>query len=146
MIQPFISTVFLINRGCSTAWKQIHAEVLSSPNIYEFDLRKYFDSINLDYLTDILLRTQLPHSLVKQLILWSRTPPKNTTESIHTWQSVSEEAADYKYHETGIYPDTWSDSDNLDWLCHKRVAELTTPCLQRYDYFHGVAKAVPPLL
>lgn len=59
---------FLSSRGTDSAWRQIHREVLKSSDIYEFDLKKFFDSINLDYLRRILLCLQIPANLVHHLI------------------------------------------------------------------------------
>lgn len=70
-LSPYISGNqhgFYPGRGSMTAWQQVLSEVISSPNIYEFDLRKFFDSINLDYLSKVLLTLGLPSSLVDGII------------------------------------------------------------------------------
>ena len=51
---------FVHGRGTDTAWLKIHEEVLDKPYIYEFDLKKFFDKVNLDYLSDILHSHQIP--------------------------------------------------------------------------------------
>lgn len=139
---------FLKHRGTSTAWKQIHQEVLTSDNIYEFDLRKFFDNINLDYLKDLLMRLDLPPHLVNYIILWSRTPPDNSTHSLQRWDTPQEEAFDYKYHITGDYTPLTYEEEYTYWIEHKRHAEISNPLLARYDYYHGVAQGSPisPLL
>jgi retron-type reverse transcriptase len=60
---------FQHGQGTNTAWTQILSQVLDSPNIYEYDLKKYFDSINLTYLRGILLALGLPGRLVHHIIL-----------------------------------------------------------------------------
>lgn len=133
---------FIPGRGTTTAWRQIHEEVLDSPNIYEFDLRKYFDSINLDYLKQTLKATLLPSPLIDKIILWSRTAAENTTDSVQRWDTPYEEASDYKYHLTGV-SGIWSEEDYINWIEQKRKAEVTHPHLKRYDYYRGVAQGSP---
>lgn len=133
---------FIPHRGTGTAWLQIHENVLKSPNIYEFDLKKYFDSINLDYLRQTLKATGIPTPLLNNIIRWSRTATENTTESTHSWDTPEEEAQDYKYYITGASsPNT--DEEHHYWLIRKRKAEKTHPHLKRYDYYRGVAQGSP---
>lgn len=138
---------FTPHKGTGTAWKQIHNEVISSPDVYEYDLKKFFDTINLDYLSNLLKNLQIPTPLVNKLIHWSRTPSSNSKYSIHTWSNPHEESQDYKYHQTGEYT-IWSEEESHHWLEEKRKAEETNPLLRRYDYYHGVAQGSPtsPLL
>lgn len=138
---------YIKGRGCVTAWRQIHEEVLSSPNIYEFDFRKFFDSINLDYLDQILKGLQIPCTLRGHLIRWSRTSAYNSPMSRNTWTSEEQEICDYKYHKTGVYPIA-TRTEHLYWLREKRGAESKNPRLTRYDYFHGVPQggSISPLL
>ena len=134
---------FLKHRGTSTAWKQIHHEVLDSPNIFEFDLRKFFDSINLDYLSDLLPRTGIPKALCRKLIKMCRTPAKNMKFSVHRWQSPQHEAEDYQYHLTKVWKSLPTEEETIYWLEAKREAELKRPLLARYDYYHGVSQGNP---
>ena len=133
---------FIPGRGTTTAWRQIHDEVLESPNIYEFDLKKYFDSVNLDYLKTTLKSMQLPSLLIDRIIKWSRTAPENSTHSLQRWNSPYEEASDYKYHITGTY-DIWSEEEHIIWIEKKRKSEEMHPYLRRYDYYRGVAQGSP---
>jgi hypothetical protein len=138
---------FQHGRGTTTAWEQIHSEVKSSANIYEYDLKKFFDTINLDYLESLLSSTQMPSPLVRHMITWSRTPASNSSHSLLRWESPLDEVQDYRYHKTGKYY-IQSYEEYSYWLDAKREAELTNPLLKRYDYFHGVAQGSPtsPLL
>lgn len=134
---------FLKHRGTSTAWKQIHHEALDSPNIYEFDLRKFFDSINLDYLSDLLPRTGMPKALCRKIIKMCRTPAKNMEHSIHRWKSPQHEAEDYQYHVTKTWKSLATYEEMHYWLDQKRAAEEHRPILGRYDYYHGVSQGNP---
>lgn len=138
---------FVHGRGTDTAWRQIHDEVLDKAYIYEFDLKKFFDKVNLDYLQILLLRLRLPASLVSHIIRWNRTFASNSTGSVLSWDSECAEIHDYYYHVTGTAKRLSSDEYKL-WLCKKRVSELRRPYLRRYDYFHGVSQGSPlsPLL
>jgi len=121
------------------AWRQIHEEVLDSPNIYEFDLRQFFNSINLDYLHKLLIGVQIPKTLLDHIITWCRTPAKNSPYCRKRWKSPLHEMQDYKYHVTGVYKITTYEELHY-WTDRKRKAEKHNPLLKRYDYFHGVAQ------
>lgn len=54
---------FQHGKGTDIAWLKIHHEVITDPDIYEYDLKKYFDTLNLDYLSVILHTLQLPAPL-----------------------------------------------------------------------------------
>lgn len=73
---------FIPERGTDTAWKEINEEVLKSLYIYEIDLDKFFDRINLDYLKEFLVSLQFPKHIIDQLIGWSRTMPRIGEERI----------------------------------------------------------------
>jgi len=132
---------FTPHRGTKSAWHQIHTEVLQSRDIYEFDLRKFFDTLNLDYLTKLLMDTQIPRLLVQRIIRWSRTPAQGTPPSAYSWKSANEEACDYRYHKTGLYG--VSSAEESYWLSEKRKSEQHHPHLKRYDYYRGVAQGSP---
>lgn len=138
---------FVPGRGTATAWKKILTDVIHSSDIYEFDLKKFFDTINLDYLNDLLKRTGVPPKLRSHLIRWSRTPAKGSAHSVLRWSTPYEESSDYKYHLVGIY-DILSEEEHHHWLDKKREAEISNPALKRYDYYHGIAQGSPtsPLL
>lgn len=58
---------FRPNQGTLTAWKQILGEVINQPDIYEFDLKKFFDLINLDWISKELILLGLPPQIVRQI-------------------------------------------------------------------------------
>ena len=92
---PFNQHGFQPGKGTGTAWSDLLTKVLPSANIYEFDLSKFFDSVNLDYLLRLLIaclfsfspvfvliiKTLLrikvaggvPASLANQIVDWNRT-------------------------------------------------------------------------
>ena len=51
---------FQPGKGTATAWSNLLTKVLPSANIYEFDLSKFFDSVNLDYLLRLLKAALTP--------------------------------------------------------------------------------------
>jgi len=59
---------FIPGKGTDSAWKQLHEEVIDAKYIYEFDLKEFFDRVNLDYLSKTLKQTGIPKELVHQLI------------------------------------------------------------------------------
>ena len=50
-----------------TAWQDIIDHVLNSRNIWEYDMKKFFDSINITYLSLVLLSTGVPSHLVEYM-------------------------------------------------------------------------------
>lgn len=58
---------FRPGRGTLTAWKHILSNVIESKDIYEFDLKGFFDSINLDYISMQLIKDKVPNNIVKLL-------------------------------------------------------------------------------
>jgi hypothetical protein len=56
---------FRPGRGTLTAWKHILSNVIKAKDIYEFDLKGFFDSINLDYISNELIKDGVPHNIVK---------------------------------------------------------------------------------
>jgi len=75
--------------------------MLKYPSMYEFDMKQFFDSVNLDYLHKILLLTGVPETLTKLIMKWNRTLPAHDARHGITWSSPLAEASDYKYHMTG---------------------------------------------
>ena len=53
----------------------MHSEVINSKYIYEFDLREFFDRVNLDNLSMTLKKLDIPENIVHHLIGWSRIRP-----------------------------------------------------------------------
>jgi len=50
---------FIPGRGTLTAWQSL-VNKLDSRSIYEFDMKKFFDSVNLDYLAKTMRATGIP--------------------------------------------------------------------------------------
>jgi len=58
---------FRPHRSTLTAWKQILDEVIYSRDIFEFDLKNFFDNVNLDYVSVQLTKAVVPIDVVKRL-------------------------------------------------------------------------------
>jgi len=56
---------FRAGRGTLTAWRVILDKVIKAKDIYEFDLKGFFDSINLDYIAMQMTKDLIPHNIVK---------------------------------------------------------------------------------
>jgi hypothetical protein len=68
---------FYPGRGTLTAWKHLMTK-LSSRSIYEFDMKQFFDTVNLQYLENVLLITGIPSKITKLIISWNQALPKNS--------------------------------------------------------------------
>lgn len=144
---------FIRQRGTHTAWKQIHTEVLNHRYIYEFDLRKFFDSINLDYLRHTLHEMGYPPHIIQEIDKINRTMPydpstgKKTLKHDLTWPDKESEYEDKWYHYYGHYPGEqsirhhalgqWEGRDSLGTL--PEHPDLNHP----YCYYHGVSQGSP---
>lgn len=51
---------FIKRKGTLTAWQTLYKEVLNKKYVYEFDLKKYFDSIDISYLLTQLRKEKFP--------------------------------------------------------------------------------------
>lgn len=58
---------FRPGRGTTTAWEHILKNVLPARDIFEFDLKGFFDSVNLDYISDRLIKAHVPANIVQLL-------------------------------------------------------------------------------
>lgn len=58
---------FRPNRGTKTAWQQVLSETIHAPDIFEFDLKSFFDSVNLDAISAKLAQKGVPINIVKRL-------------------------------------------------------------------------------
>jgi len=58
---------FRPGRGTKTAWESILKHVLHSRDIYEFDLKNFFDSVNLDYISKILKKKGIPENIIDRI-------------------------------------------------------------------------------
>lgn len=59
---------FLPHRGTGTAWKEILTKVIPSSNIYEFDLKQFFPSVNVEELQKALIKDGLPNHVLDFLV------------------------------------------------------------------------------
>jgi len=80
MFAQLLSNFFIINnsnhdsqhgyvpgRGTKTAWEVVLSKVIHSRDIYEFDLKSFFDNINISSITDNLLRKGIPKDIADEL-------------------------------------------------------------------------------
>jgi len=58
---------FRPGRGTASAWQYILEKVIHSKDIFEFDLKGFFDSVNLDYISDRLIKAHVPVNVVQLL-------------------------------------------------------------------------------
>lgn len=132
---------FQPSKGTDTAWLQIHREVLKSSNIYEFDLKNYFGSINLTYLDHIMRALGLPRRLSDLITHWNRMPPENPGP-LEPWPDEKEEAEDYQYYVTEEFK-LLSPEEVNHWLKRKRHHEERRPEIKDCNFFRGVSAGSP---
>jgi hypothetical protein len=136
---------FMPGRGTLSAWKVVATEVIKSPDIFEYDLKKFFDTINLDYLSDIMRKLLIPESLTRNIILWNRTKSENDQSTL-TWKDSNEKLGDYIQHLTGsrVY------DPGLRGYYESQLYQSiqANPRMGEYGYYRGVAQGNPlsPLL
>lgn len=51
---------FIPGRGTMTAWKELLERALGARDIYEFDLKSFFDSVRLDAISEELRNHDVP--------------------------------------------------------------------------------------
>jgi hypothetical protein len=73
--QPANQHGFWPGRGVGTAWRQILNGLYKKSDIWEFDFKKFFDSVSLTYLEHILAETGIPTSQLKRIISLQRSLP-----------------------------------------------------------------------
>jgi len=56
---------FLPGRGVITAWKDIFENVINRDNIFEYDLKGFFDNVKLKSIEQFLLDIGTPYSIVE---------------------------------------------------------------------------------
>lgn len=145
---------FWPERGTDTAWKQIHSEVLVSKNIYEFDLKSFFDTINLTYLNQILESIGLPQELLKMIDVMSRSLPKSEQSdapkgvSFPTWLNNQEHYEDVIHYYTNLRLEL---SNPFLYILGKLFYHLQLifePRLANFEFLRGVPQGSPlsPLL
>lgn len=78
---------------------------MNSEDIYEFDLKEFFDRVNLDYLGNTLQKLDIPLNLVQNMISWSRTKPRNSDNpTILDWDSAEDKNLSLKIHQESNIP------------------------------------------
>lgn len=130
---------YLPLRGTDTAWSQMEAEILNKKFIYDFDLMKFFDSVDLTNLSKLLKRTEMPEELIRAIIGWNRVPPQNVDRSTNlTWTTDSEK-------QTSVEGYGRLDKESRKYY---ESLELRKDWAEDYGYYHGVAQgsAISPTL
>lgn len=61
--------------------EQMNEEILNQKYIYDFDLMKFFDSVDLTNLRKQLSNKEIPDHLIQSIIGWNRVPPQNAESS-----------------------------------------------------------------
>lgn len=162
---------FYPGKGTETAWKEIHARIIDKQYIFEFDLKNIYDSVNLDYLKEFLIKTGMPKEIVDQLIAWSRTSPKrvgyknncenkaitqsniNNLNNVETNKKAEIEIVFVSQKATDL---TWDDSHTKNsqrenhklWVSGKDKKIRIHGWDEDFNYFNGVAQgsAMSPVL
>lgn len=65
---------FRPGRGTLTAWKVILEKVIYAKDIFEFDLKGYFDSINIGYIDEMLSKIKVPTGVRAMLYYFNSSP------------------------------------------------------------------------
>lgn len=125
-------------KGTLTAWNQLIPKIQTSPDIYEYDFRKFFDSINLTYMEKTLTEQGMPANISKRLTETLRSQPKNPSETIHAWTDETEKLRTYYHYQTGEYKTTLSPAETNTIRSHYETAKEKNPALSRKEYYYGV--------
>lgn len=107
---------FMPNKGIHTAWQAILENVIDKKNIYEFDLTKAFNRIQLKTAEAALRDKGVPYEVVKTLIgynLNKPTPPRSDDPEIIGGE-------EYKKREYTGYKEI----DEWIWLISKLIVDL----------------------
>jgi hypothetical protein len=77
---------FWPGRSTVTAWRQIINEALDAPDIFEFDLKNFFPSINIKFISKELLGLGIPRETVKFIEKLNMSQPKLTElDLVNEW-------------------------------------------------------------
>ena len=79
---------FIKQKGTLTAWRQIFKEVIDRKYIYEFNLRKFFDSIDISYLLNELRKDNVPQLVLDQIEHMFRSNPTEGQKHDYRWKDV----------------------------------------------------------
>lgn len=67
---------FWPTRSTVTAWKTVFKEALEAPDIMEYDLKSFFDTVQIQYVSEILRSYKVPEEMVYHLENLGRSNPK----------------------------------------------------------------------
>jgi len=92
---------FRPNRGTKTAWMHILSNVIPSKDIFEFDLKSFFDKVNLDYIATTMVDLKIPINIVRLLYFINTCackvkPPYLLNEFEHKMKSLLHKNATFK--------------------------------------------------
>nr|YP_010170437.1 hypothetical protein K8K84_mgp033 [Phanerochaete carnosa]QRZ60419.1 hypothetical protein [Phanerochaete carnosa] len=121
--------------GTTTAWNAIIPKIKTSSDIYEYDFRKFFDSIHLQYLQQVLTMQGMPATISHSLTEVLRSQPTNKSPSIHAWSSEEEALANYHSykHQHLLRELTVEESQSIRTEYYN-----SRPECQKKDFYYGV--------
>jgi len=133
---------FIKRKGTLTAWWQIFKEVIDRKYIYEFDLRKFFDSIDISYLLNELRKDNVPQLVLDQIEHMFRSNPTEGQKHDYRWKDVRSYLTsiwNHLHYKTGSYNFFFY----LYYLYDDLVNKQRPNC-----YYHGVSQgnAISPTL
>lgn len=145
---------FRPSQGTGTAWQQIHSDVIPSKYIYEFDLDKFFDRVNLDYLSKRLRVLGIPEDIILMLINWSRIPPRSLIPPRNNNKANrSNRNKKFNFGKRSIHtkPDyfnsVFKNSTDLTWQSELELSihqqQHSSLKANEYDYYSSVRQLIP---
>jgi len=97
---------FRPGRGCKTAWEFILGNVINQRDIFEFDLKSFFDLVNLDAIASNLIKKGVPPVIARHLYYLNTSackvkPPYKLNEFEHMMKKLLEK---FSYEEVINHP------------------------------------------
>lgn len=141
--QPPNQHGFLPGRGTKTAWSAILETGLDKQNIYEFDLRSFFSSINKEYLRQTLIETKMEGWMINWLTKLNESLPSNGEYLTDTWPDRHSHLTDYKEKVTGSrvwHGLSWEESY---WEWRLTSSEKLDPKWGIYEWYRGLPQGSP---
>jgi len=140
---------FWPGRGTDTAWIKIHEMIEKRPPyIYEFDLKRYFDSLNLNYLKEVLRVAEVPEWLVEKIDVMNRSLPNNHVPLQKIEWSRQSQNEDFVYYWLNKHISLSNTAllSIADQIRKSVVAQ--NPKYGNYEFYRGVPQGSPlsPLL
>jgi hypothetical protein len=144
---------FTPGRGTLTAWKQVLEKAIHAQHIFEFDLKKFFPSVRLAAVTNVLRYYKLPEWVVKNLEHINSNYAVIPAESSDYEREIIAKARLQEVPED-LYYDMIDDRGKLDLRkVYKNTLGSTTPpsdemYLHWSEYYEGLPQGSPlsPLL